>query len=99
MVCANKLRLIYFGVILVIYFSCSSLIILTVSYLIRSGPVMNKQNLFNLKLGHIGVVKDATESTARVELHANCQTISVDRTRIAVVGAPSKANQIFLLIY
>ena len=31
--------------------------------------------------GHIGIVKDATDSTARVELHAKCQTISVDRTR------------------
>ena len=29
--------------------------------------------------GHIGIVKDATESTARVELHSKCQTISVDR--------------------
>ena len=28
---------------------------------------------------HIGVVKDATEATARIELHAKCQTISVDR--------------------
>merc|ERR1719391_1897841 len=27
--------------------------------------------------GHIGMVKDATEATARVELHAKCQTISV----------------------
>ena len=32
--------------------------------------------------GHIGVVKDATESTARVELHATCQTINVDRSRL-----------------
>ncbi|CAM9491533.1 unnamed protein product [Lampetra planeri] len=32
--------------------------------------------------GYIGVVKDATESTARVELHSTCQTISVDRTRL-----------------
>ena len=29
--------------------------------------------------GYIGVVKDATESTARVELHSTSQTISVDR--------------------
>ena len=36
--------------------------------------------------GYIGIVKDATESTARVELHSNCRTISVDRTRINVVG-------------
>jgi len=32
--------------------------------------------------GHIGIVKDATEATARVELHSKCQTISVDRSRI-----------------
>ena len=38
---------------------------------------------------HIGIVKDATESTARVELHSKCQTISVDRSRIAVMGGPS----------
>merc|ERR1719300_225233 len=36
---------------------------------------------------HIGVVKDATEATARIELHAKCQTISVDRSRIAVINA------------
>lgn len=40
--------------------------------------------------GHIGIVKDATESTARVELHSKCQTISVDRTRIAVIGGTTK---------
>uniref|UniRef100_T1IQH2 Transcription elongation factor SPT5 n=1 Tax=Strigamia maritima TaxID=126957 RepID=T1IQH2_STRMM len=42
--------------------------------------------------GHIGIVKDATESTARVELHSKCQTISVDRSRISVVGGPTKGN-------
>lgn len=36
---------------------------------------------------HIGMVKDATDTTARVELHSKCQTISVDRSRIAIVGA------------
>lgn len=35
--------------------------------------------------GYIGVVKDATESTARVELHSTCQTISVDRQRLTSV--------------
>lgn len=35
--------------------------------------------------GYIGVVKDATESTARVELHSTCQTISVDRLRLTTV--------------
>lgn len=40
--------------------------------------------------GAVGIIKDATESTARVELHSSCQTISVDRNHIAVVGAPAK---------
>ncbi|CAL1263965.1 unnamed protein product [Larinioides sclopetarius] len=42
--------------------------------------------------GHIGIVKDATEATARVELHSKCQTISVDRSRLAVVGGPSRGS-------
>ncbi|KAK3101764.1 hypothetical protein FSP39_006184 [Pinctada imbricata] len=33
--------------------------------------------------GYIGIVKDATESTARVELHSSCKTISVDRSRLS----------------
>merc|ERR1719510_47831 len=41
---------------------------------------------------HIGIVKDATETTARVELHSKCQTISVDRSRIATIGGPSKGS-------
>lgn len=36
--------------------------------------------------GHHGIVKDATDQTARVELHSVCQTISVDRSRLALVG-------------
>ncbi|MFH4973391.1 hypothetical protein AB6A40_000100 [Gnathostoma spinigerum] len=36
--------------------------------------------------GYYGIVKDATDQTARVELHANCKTISVDRSRILIVG-------------
>lgn len=36
------------------------------------------------------MVKDATENTARVELHSTCQTISVDRSHIANVGVPTK---------
>ncbi|XP_071795435.1 transcription elongation factor SPT5-like [Asterias amurensis] len=36
--------------------------------------------------GHIGIVKDATESTARVELHAMFRTISVDKNRLNKVG-------------
>lgn len=40
--------------------------------------------------GNIGIVKDATQSTARIELHTSCQTISVDRNHIADVGTPSR---------
>ena len=40
--------------------------------------------------GHVGIVKDATETTVRVELHSKCQTIIVDRSRVAIVGAPTK---------
>ena len=35
--------------------------------------------------GYIGIVKDATETTARVELNTDCKTISVDKTRLAIV--------------
>ena len=38
-------------------------------------------------------IQDATESTARVELHSKCQTVSVDRTRIAIVGGSAKVRQ------
>ena len=46
--------------------------------------------------GNVGIVKDATESTARVELHSTCQTISVDRSHIASVGAPTKVFKLEL---
>uniref|UniRef100_A0A915A8U5 Transcription elongation factor SPT5 n=5 Tax=Parascaris univalens TaxID=6257 RepID=A0A915A8U5_PARUN len=36
--------------------------------------------------GYYGIVKDATEQTARVELHTTCKTISVDRSRIQMIG-------------
>jgi transcription elongation factor SPT5 len=32
--------------------------------------------------GYVGIVKDATDSTCKIELHAKCQTITVDRNRI-----------------
>ncbi|XP_058819895.1 transcription elongation factor SPT5 [Topomyia yanbarensis] len=44
--------------------------------------------------GAVGIVKDATESTARVELHSSCQTISVDRNHIAVVGTTPKEGSV-----
>lgn len=37
-------------------------------------------------VGHVGIVKDSTEDTARVELHTNCKTISVDINRLGVTG-------------
>ncbi|XP_015766127.1 PREDICTED: transcription elongation factor SPT5-like [Acropora digitifera] len=43
-------------------------------------------NLFSCPLQ---IVKDATETTARVELHSSCKTISVDRTRLSIVGGPT----------
>lgn len=42
----------------------------------------------------MGIVKDATESTARVELHSTCQTISVDRSHIASIGTPTRDGAI-----
>ena len=34
--------------------------------------------------GYVGIVKDATDATARVELHTKCQTISVDLVRLQI---------------
>ncbi|CAH2067692.1 unnamed protein product, partial [Iphiclides podalirius] len=42
--------------------------------------------------GNVGIVRDATGSTARVELHATCQTISVDRGHIAAAGGGARAG-------
>lgn len=50
--------------------------------------------------GYIGVVKDATESTARVELHSTCQTISVDRQRLTsmcVLAPPTLEYQLLMI--
>lgn len=62
--------------------------------------IINKKKIFsdNIKggwyKGSVGIIKDATAATARVELHSSCQTISVDRNHIAVVGAPAKDGSI-----
>ncbi len=32
--------------------------------------------------GYVGIVKNATESIRKIELHGKCQTITVDRNRI-----------------
>ena len=37
---------------------------------------------------YVGIVKDATDTLARVELHTSCQTISVDKSRIALLNQP-----------
>ncbi|GFO29479.1 transcription elongation factor spt5 [Plakobranchus ocellatus] len=42
--------------------------------------------------GYIGIVKDATESTARVELHSSCKTISVDRSRLSTRTGPKPSG-------
>lgn len=54
----------------------------------------NYSTLYWTSAGNVGIVKDATESTARVELHSTCQTISVDRSHIASVGVPTKVSYI-----
>ncbi|XP_076450911.1 transcription elongation factor SPT5-like isoform X2 [Babylonia areolata] len=38
--------------------------------------------------GYIGIVKDSTEDTARVELHSSCKTISVDKNRLSTLTGP-----------
>ena len=35
--------------------------------------------------GYIGIVKDATHSTRRVELHTSCKTITVDKQRLSMI--------------
>ncbi|KAI6238149.1 Transcription elongation factor SPT5 [Aphelenchoides fujianensis] len=42
--------------------------------------------------GYLGMAKDATETTVRVELHAQPKTISVDRSRVDIVGASSSTS-------
>ena len=37
--------------------------------------------------GYIGIVRDATETTARIKLHTTCTIISVDCSRITEVTA------------
>ena len=40
--------------------------------------------------GYVGIVRIVTEAMARVELHSNCQTITVARSHVATVGEPNK---------
>lgn len=36
--------------------------------------------------GYVGIVRDATENTARIELHTDCKTISVDKSHLLEVA-------------
>jgi len=40
--------------------------------------------------GNIGIIKDVTEATVRVELFSEYRTISVDRSHIAYIGVSTK---------
>jgi transcription elongation factor SPT5 len=42
--------------------------------------------------GYVGIVKVATDATARVELHTKCQTISVDLVRLTIVDLARGAS-------
>jgi len=42
--------------------------------------------------GYVGIVKDATDTHARVELHTNCKTITVDRN---IVQVKDEANRTY----
>ncbi|KAI6654895.1 hypothetical protein LOD99_2774 [Oopsacas minuta] len=42
---------------------------------------------------HIGIVKDATEALARVELHTSPLTINVDKTHLAIVSDQKTGSQ------
>ena len=44
--------------------------------------------------GYIGIVKDATETMARVELHTKCQTIGVDIQRLTIVDGTNRTPSI-----
>lgn len=35
--------------------------------------------------GYIGIVKDSTDTMARVELHTNCKVVNVDKTKLVLV--------------
>ena len=43
--------------------------------------------------GYVGMVKDATDTTARVELHTKCQTISVDLVRLSVIDSSKPVSR------
>lgn len=49
--------------------------------------------------GNIGIVKEATQSTARIELHTSCQTISVDRNNITDAGKVFENYILHVIVY
>ena len=77
---------------------CTSLLSKRLNYLRDSASLKSQGRLFQRKrndgwyllycllAGYVGIVKDATETTARVELHSSVKTISVDRMRLSIVG-------------
>ncbi|KAI6229076.1 Transcription elongation factor SPT5 [Aphelenchoides fujianensis] len=58
---------------------------------IKQGPMKGELGGDRAR-GYLGMAKDATETTVRVELHAQPKTISVDRSRVDIVGAPSSTS-------
>ncbi|XP_065653569.1 transcription elongation factor SPT5-like [Hydra vulgaris] len=42
--------------------------------------------------GYFGIIKDATDSLARIELHTNCKTISVDRSRLSLTSGKNRSG-------
>lgn len=52
-----------------------------------------------LLAGNVGMVKDATDTTARVELHSSCQTISVDVSHIAAAGEQRRVRFVVFVSY
>ena len=47
------------------------------------GVIKNVTSVCFMFTGYIGIVKDSTDSTARIELHSSCKTISVDKSRLS----------------
>jgi transcription elongation factor SPT5 len=43
--------------------------------------------------GYLGIVKDTTETTARVELHTHNRTITIDKTKLNVIGGQGSTSR------
>ncbi|KAG0262211.1 transcription elongation factor spt5 [Actinomortierella ambigua] len=44
--------------------------------------------------GYQGIVKDATDTTARVELHTNCRILTVERAKLAIQNADGSTTPV-----